>query len=774
MLASELHELIQSGLHIEYPSVFVDCALHHLRSNCTPAFGEIKTDYQTAASMDPFEHAVCMLSDHLPAFIRLFQWFHLVQVNTQSLYNLIAHHLPPSPHLSHFKVAVVGGVFTPDVYRTLKPYLYAYLLLELNAAEQVASQYNCFEDSSVTARLLARLSTAAIDLEEQCRGVFATEEFSLRFLLEDLVGPFAESAFLHKTRELVEGRYATSFLEPLDNYVEHVMFETWLPRVFSLTSSCASCPWSSQLVYTTFYSVRRSELFTIMMDYPDSHPAVMDLKAYLMETRALQDLIDTLSKEVSSRLLQPGVHTDEVLLAYGCLVRGLREIDPSSVAQDIVCRPVASCLRERDDAVRCIVDRLIAPPQLSATTDTITDADTNIADAAATDQITGLQRELLLPTPLEVEPTDEMRDCDAHLVAHDPDECFSAEAVASEEVNEEKLVVNEDWDRWMPDPLEALHHTGPPWKRRIDLLSLLVGIYGSKKSFLVEYRNLLSQRLLRQLTFDTAAQMRHLELLKLRFGEADLQECEVMLKDIRDSRRVSALIADAVKAEGGNGTEVAAEEHNSSYFPLQAYILSGEYWPEFHREQFKLPEKLTPAFSQFTSCFERMKGNRTLTGCPSWVTLESLRYRSATGNNHVSSATKPTAFVQRSLIKRTPGNIETYSVCNDTMKAVVGCGEEHNESIDVSVAEQEGPQDMETSSVREAASTDPQVFWSYILGMLTNLGGMTMDRIHSTLRMFALGSNDGAECTRQNLRQFLERKVRNGELVYEDNVYKLA
>ncbi|EUB58915.1 Vacuolar protein sorting-associated protein [Echinococcus granulosus] len=778
MLASELHELIQSGLHIEYPSVFVDCALHHLRSNCTPAFGEIKTDYQTAASMDPFEHAVCMLSDHLPAFIRLFQWFHLVQVNTQSLYNLIAHHLPPSPHLSHFKVAVVGGVFTPDVYRTLKPYLYAYLLLELNAAEQVASQYNCFEDSSVTARLLARLSTAAIDLEEQCRGVFATEEFSLRFLLEDLVGPFAESAFLHKTRELVEGRYATSFLEPLDNYVEHVMFETWLPRVFSLTSSCASCPWSSQLVYTTFYSVRRSELFTIMMDYPDSHPAVMDLKAYLMETRALQDLIDTLSKEVcvdclaeiicalraqvSSRLLQPGVHTDEVLLAYGCLVRGLREIDPSSVAQDIVCRPVASCLRERDDAVRCIVDRLIAPPQLSATTDTITDADTNIADAAATDQITGLQRELLLPTPLEVEPTDEMRDCDAHLVAHgnaivassvlgyqshslpfgghqtilnwsklaqdkfdsffpppysfslDPDECFSAEAVASEEVNEEKLVVNEDWDRWMPDPLEALHHTGPPWKRRIDLLSLLVGIYGSKKSFLVEYRNLLSQRLLRQLTFDTAAQMRHLELLKLRFGEADLQECEVMLKDIRDSRRVSALIADAVKAEGGNGTEVAAEEHNSSYFPLQAYILSGEYWPEFHREQFKLPEKLTPAFSQFTS------------------------------------------------------------VCNDTMKAVVGCGEEHNESIDVSVAEQEGPQDMETSSVREAASTDPQVFWSYILGMLTNLGGMTMDRIHSTLRMFALGSNDGAECTRQNLRQFLERKVRNGELVYEDNVYKLA
>lgn len=113
----------------------------------------------------------------------------------------------------------------------------------------------------------------------------------------------------------------------------------------------------------------------------------------------------------------------------------------------------------------------------------------------------------------------------------DPDDFFTDEAVAIGEVegvSEDKLVVNEDWDRWMPDPLEALHHTGPPWKRRIDLLSLLVGIYGSKKSFLVEYRSLLSQRLLRQMNFETAALMRHLELLKLRFGDSDLQECEVI------------------------------------------------------------------------------------------------------------------------------------------------------------------------------------------------------------------------------------------------------
>lgn len=105
---------------------------------------------------------------------------------------------------------------------------------------------------------------------------------------------------------------------------------------------------------------------------------------------------------------------------------------------------------------------------------------------------------------------------------------WAVESEPEKVVPEELCSVNADWDRWMPDPLEALHHTGPPWKRRIDLLSLLVGgIYGSKRSFLTEYRALLSQRLLKQLNFDTVAGKKHLELLKMRFGEVDMQECEV-------------------------------------------------------------------------------------------------------------------------------------------------------------------------------------------------------------------------------------------------------
>lgn len=81
----------------------------------------------------------------------------------------------------------------------------------------------------------------------------------------------------------------------------------------------------------------------------------------------------------------------------------------------------------------------------------------------------------------------------------------------------------------MPDPVDAdptkLSH---PRKRASDIISMLVNIYGSKELFVNEYRTLLSNRILSQ--YDPDREIRNLELLKKRFGEAPLHQCEVMLK----------------------------------------------------------------------------------------------------------------------------------------------------------------------------------------------------------------------------------------------------
>merc|ERR1719210_2008558 len=121
----------------------------------------------------------------------------------------------------------------------------------------------------------------------------------------------------------------------------------------------------------------------------------------------------------------------------------------------------------------------------------------------------------------------------------------------------------------MPDPVDAdptkLSH---PRRRSADIISMLVNIYGSKELFVNEYRSLLSNRLLAQRSYDTDKEIRYLELLKLRFGDVPLHQCEVMLKDIGDSKRINSHL------HSGEGE--CQELHNQA-FPVNSLILSAQF-----------------------------------------------------------------------------------------------------------------------------------------------------------------------------------------------------
>ena len=84
----------------------------------------------------------------------------------------------------------------------------------------------------------------------------------------------------------------------------------------------------------------------------------------------------------------------------------------------------------------------------------------------------------------------------------------------------------------------------------------MVSIYDSKDLFVKELQVLLAQRLLAVTDGNYEREVRHIssewerwvliggiqrrniEILKIRFGEAALQVCEVMLRDMTDSRRI--------------------------------------------------------------------------------------------------------------------------------------------------------------------------------------------------------------------------------------------
>ena len=97
---------------------------------------------------------------------------------------------------------------------------------------------------------------------------------------------------------------------------------------------------------------------------------------------------------------------------------------------------------------------------------------------------------------------------------------------------------------WTPSPLNALLHAGgiaacAPTSHSVDIISMLVGIFGSADLFVQEYQHLLSERLLAIHDYDVDQELKNLEMLKLRFGEDLLQSCMVMIKDVTDSKRIN-------------------------------------------------------------------------------------------------------------------------------------------------------------------------------------------------------------------------------------------
>ncbi|KAK2120786.1 Anaphase-promoting complex subunit 2 [Saguinus oedipus] len=66
-----------------------------------------------------------------------------------------------------------------------------------------------------------------------------------------------------------------------------------------------------------------------------------------------------------------------------------------------------------------------------------------------------------------------------------------------------------------------------------------------------------------------------------------------------------------------------------------------------------------------------------------------------------------------------------------------------------------------------------QLFWTYIQAMLTNLESLSLERIYNMLRMFVVTGPALAEIDLQELQGYLQKKVRDQQLVYSAGVYRL-
>ncbi|KAI9788569.1 MAG: hypothetical protein M1816_006818 [Peltula sp. TS41687] len=499
--------------------------------------------------------------------------------------------------------------------------------------------------------------------------------------------------------------------------------------------------------------LRISQLFDIVVEWDASEGAVQDLKTYLTTPATRNHLVASFTQVLSQRLLQPGASTTEILQIYISLIRAFTLLDPRGVLIDRVARPIRRYLRDREDTVRVIVAGLLANRD------------------------------------------EEAQEGEAHMLGQESvlddlaTELNRASELAAQNDDDQGL----DWDdmNWTPDPVDA----GPDYRRlrASDVIGSLISLFDSKEVFIKEFQRVMGERLLKK-DFNIDAEVRVLELLKLRFGDGALQASEVMLRDIRESRVMDRnihadqrLYQSRTPEPGWNDRDLPAPE-------LHARILSRLFWPELQDESFVVPPEIIDLQKRYEKGFGNLKQSRRLTwlNALGHVTVElQLEDRSVVEEVHTWQASVIYAFqatasssasknvsdlvsqlqMDETLVRAALRFWVSKRILREVEKDVYTVLETIDQSDDLPRHAFADEQEANTGkSFEEQAMTKMKVYWPFIVGMLTNGGPMPLAQITTMLNFtvaggFALGGDE--------LHDFLGVMVRDDKLQVANGKYRI-
>ncbi|GAO49751.1 hypothetical protein SAICODRAFT_97971 [Saitoella complicata NRRL Y-17804] len=539
-------------------------------------------------------------------------------------------------------------------------------------------------------------------------------------VLDGVFGRMLGAAVKEAVHETFAGQWDKATREPAQEYV--------LRRFGDVTALILHASSSTGKLLTSYTvdvlrNLRTTELFDIITAYPTSQPALEDLRHILTVPEHRAHLTSTFSAAVSKRLLHPGADTGLILTHFVHTVRAFQIIDPRGVLLDKVARPIRAYLSGREDMVHCITLGLFG---------------------AVTSDIDG------------------------------PNLAGELERSAKE------AEVEDEWGLdWLPDPNDAL----PTYRsgRGKDVVGMLLGLSESKDPFVKEMQVLLAGRLLRDEVLKTWAcedEVRTVELLKGRFGEGTLNQLEIMLRDIQESKVIDSTIK---KGGDGNG--------------LSAVILSRLFWPTLKKETLRLPAEVEEKFEAYEQGFTKLKASRQLAwhktlgvvnvnldfedgrrvdidatpaqavvvhafGEESELSVKDLKARTDMDDAGVKRALA--FWVKNKVLRATSDN--TYAPLEDASTA------------STTTAPSFLPTDAEPASAiqsaADAAAEEMRIYWQFIVGMLTNLGPMPIERMQMMLGMLVPG---GFTRSLEELRSFLEVMAKEGKIeLGTGGVYKLV
>jgi anaphase-promoting complex subunit 2 len=500
-------------------------------------------------------------------------------------------------------------------------------------------------------------------------------------------------------------------------------------------------------------TLRIHELFDIVLKWPESRGGVEDLRSAVTTPQRRLQLTDTFSTTLQKRLLHPGRSTLYILQTYISVIKAFHALDHSKVLLDRVVHALQLYLCQRDDAIRIVVTGLLSNPR-------------NIDAEESKTKLVELA-----------------------IILND----FSQQQ--RRHADDDDL----DWNdmSWVPDPADA----GVNYKRpkNEDVVGTLINALGSQDIFIKEFQLIIAERLLSSQAY-FQQEVKVLGLLKKRFGEAALQNCDVMMKDIQDSKKVDALLCKKIHTQPDN---------DGDSLSFHTKILSRLFWPSMPKESFKVPDVVAGVQTQYEAGFEHLKSSRKL----SWLDhLGSATVQLDLEDRSVQFECKPYeaaviyAFQdvedapQTGPAKRTFDEIwEKLMIDEDLLESALQFWTSRKIIRDIGnktyVVLERLEDDVQPESVPDDASPDEPgadgsqpsprkakgmsskeqeqrtIYWQFIVGMLTN-SSPTMP-LGQILMMMKMLIPDGCPWNNEELQEFLDEKIAGQELELVGGKYRL-
>ncbi|KAF3005098.1 hypothetical protein E8E13_009958 [Curvularia kusanoi] len=430
----------------------------------------------------------------------------------------------------------------------------------------------------------------------------------------------AQKAFAHSMNKLLDSFIGGHYMK-VDWYSKKSVvpqLKAWIRDGFcplvELVLECLRCEQSSilptevaswqEMALSRLGRVRVENLFDFVIHWDKSLGAILDIKDYLKVAGAKQHLTSSFSQQISRRLLHPGTTTTYILNMYISIIRAFHELEPKGVLLERVARPIRRYLKEREDTARIIISSLL----------------TDLRDETGSKFSANSELSYEIASEMAKPLTNLGQDADEELNWNDMS--------------------------WQPLPQDA----SPDYKKSKveDVIWFLLTLW-ERDDFIIELKNILGDHLLRCQDPEYEREIRLLELIKMRLGDNNLQACEVMLRDVLDSKRINASIHAATSTstpgpsfstpeqqprnprtpagrhprtpqsrrttranpQPATSTPPAAPEATPAP-TLNAQILSSFFWPSLRDDAFRVPPSISTQQEHYSTSFSRIKGMRKL------------------------------------------------------------------------------------------------------------------------------------------------------------------